>query len=100
MRKAPNARIAFKAALFYFTVAALCQTIQAQSQIPFRLVHNALIVVSVTVNGAGPFDFVLDTGADTTIVDPAIAPNPSLVSHDRVQQTTLAGVQSLSRAVL
>lgn len=79
MRKALSAQLVIKAALFYFTVAGLCQTIHAQSRVPFRLVHNALIVVSVTANGVGSFDFLFDTGADTTIVDPAIAPKLSLV---------------------
>lgn len=89
-----------KIALFYFTAVALCQPIHAQSPIPFRLVHNTLIVVSVTANGVGPFDFVLDTGADTTIVDPAIAAQLSLKSLNRVQQTTLASVQSVASATL
>jgi hypothetical protein len=100
MQKAPSARLVSKAALFYFTVAGFCHTIHAQSRIPFRLVHNARMVVSVTANGVGPFDFVLDTGTDTTIVDPAIAPKLSLVYLDRVQQTTLASAQSVSRSAL
>jgi predicted aspartyl protease len=100
MKKASHAGLAIKIALFYFTTAAFCHTIQAQSQIPFRLVQGTLIVLSVTANDSGPFDFVLDTGADTTILDPSVASQLSLVSLDRVQQTTLASVQSLSRGSL
>lgn len=40
---------------------------------PFRLVPNPLIIVCVTANEAGPFDFVFDTSADITIGDPSIA---------------------------
>lgn len=37
--------------------------------VPLRHVQGALIVVTVAVNGAGPFDFLVDTGAQTTTVD-------------------------------
>jgi Aspartyl protease len=39
----------------------------------FKLAANALIVLPVKVNGAGPFDFVLDTGTSETVVDNALA---------------------------
>jgi hypothetical protein len=42
------------------------------SEVPFRVVA-AHAVVSVTVNGAGPFDFILDNGCETSVVDPEIA---------------------------
>jgi predicted aspartyl protease len=35
--------------------------------------NDAALVVSVHINGEGPFDFVLDTGATLTCVTPAIA---------------------------
>jgi predicted aspartyl protease len=41
--------------------------------VPLRVVQGALIVVSATVNGAGPFDFMVDTGAQITTVDEALA---------------------------
>jgi predicted aspartyl protease len=46
--------------------------------------------------GEGPFDFILDTGADTTVVDSSLASKLSLASLNRVQQTTLAGAQALA----
>jgi predicted aspartyl protease len=97
MKNTPYAGLAIRVALFYFTVAGVCQNIQAQSEVHFRLVHDTLIVASLMAGEEGPFEFVLDTGADTTIVDPSIAPKLSLVPLDRVQQTTLAGVQTLTR---
>jgi|GEM_PF-1739795 len=42
------------------------------SEVPFRLAAGHAIV-SVKVNGAGPFDFILDNGCVTSIVDPEIA---------------------------
>jgi predicted aspartyl protease len=43
--------------------------------IPFRLAGGAqpLAVVPVTLNGAGPFEFVLDTGAATPVLRPELA---------------------------
>lgn len=37
------------------------------ARIPFEL-HRNKIVIPVTLNGAGPFDFILDTGAPVTIL--------------------------------
>jgi predicted aspartyl protease len=96
MKNARWAGFAIRVALLYFTLAGVCQSMEAQSEIRFRLVHDAIIVVSLTADEQGPFDFVLDTGADTTIVDPALAHKLSLVSLAPVQETTLAGVQTLT----
>lgn len=98
MRKATLARLAVRAAVFYFTFGATGHSIQAQSEIRFRLVHGSLVVVSLTANDRGPFDFILDTGADTTVVDGWLANTLSLVSAGSLQQTTLAGVQTLTRS--
>ena len=96
MKNSRCAGFAIRVALLYFTLADVCQSMEAQSEIRFRLVHDAIVVVSLTADGQGPFDFVLDTGADTTIVDPVLAHKLSLVCLAPVQQTTLAGVQTLT----
>jgi predicted aspartyl protease len=85
--------LAAKIALFYCTLAGFCQSIHAQTDMQFRLVRNTVIVVRMMAGGEGPFDFVLDTGADTTIVDPSLADKLSLSSLTRIHQTTLAGNQ-------
>ena len=38
-----------------------------------RLVAGALVVIPVTVNHQGPFDFMVDTGSQVTVVDPSLA---------------------------
>ena len=38
-----------------------------------RLIENVQIVVPVTINHSGPYDFLVDTGAQITTVDPALA---------------------------
>ncbi len=43
------------------------------ASVPFRLVNRYQIVLPVLINHAGPYDFLLDTGTDTTIVGPSLA---------------------------
>lgn len=47
----------------------------ARGELPFELAgpSGAAIIVPVTINGQGPFDFVLDTGATVTCIDQALA---------------------------
>lgn len=47
--------------------------------------HEAAVVVPVTLNGAGPFRFVLDTGATITCVDQALADSLGLPEQEGVQ---------------
>jgi hypothetical protein len=58
------------------------------SEVPFRVVAGHAIV-SVTVNGAGPFDFILDNGCETSMVDPEIAQR---LTMPVVGQATLVSV--------
>jgi hypothetical protein len=43
------------------------------NSLPLRLVQRSQIVVSITINHTGPYDFLVDTGAQVTTVDPALA---------------------------
>jgi hypothetical protein len=86
-------------ALFYFSIAVTLPA-HAQRQAPFRLVQDTFAVVSLQINGLGPFDFILDTGTDTTIVDPALYSQLSLVPVDRTVLTTPAGKRVLLRSSL
>ena len=43
------------------------------NSVRLRLIQNAQIIVPVTINQTGPYDFLLDTGAEITTVDPALA---------------------------
>jgi len=46
---------------------------QANETIKFKLRDGYLIIVETTVNGAGPFSFLLDTGTTRTVIDPSLA---------------------------
>ena len=59
-----------------------------------RLVQSSLIVVPVEINHSGPYDFVVDTGAQVTTVEPTLAAELSL----KVQGTTgVGGVATYAR---
>jgi hypothetical protein len=52
--------------------------------VPVRVLHGqdhtVLVLVPVTVNGRGPYDFVLDTGASVSLIDQALAQRLGLAS--------------------
>jgi Aspartyl protease len=68
-----------------------------------RLVQGVLVVIPVKINNAGPFDFMVDTGTQVTVVDPWLAselnlkPQGSvgLVSVANYVQASVAEVDSL-----
>jgi hypothetical protein len=67
--------------LVYVTLATVTlPALQAESHCPAgiasvtpRFVQRALIVIPVRVNQKGPFDFMVDTGSQVTVVDPSLA---------------------------
>jgi hypothetical protein len=69
MKNTPYAKLAIKLAVCYFIIGGVCQSIQAQSEIRFRRVRDTPIGVPLMAGNDGPSDVILDTGADTTIVD-------------------------------
>ncbi|HEV7499986.1 MAG TPA: aspartyl protease family protein, partial [Vicinamibacteria bacterium] len=59
--------------------------------IPVRVVRDRFVIVPVTVNGSGPYPFLLDTGSSTSIVAPALAARLLLASAgSTLQQTATA----------
>lgn len=43
------------------------------ASLPFQLVNRHKIVVAVSINHSGPYNFLLDTGTQITMVDPSLA---------------------------
>jgi len=43
------------------------------ASVPLRHVNRYQMIVTVRVNHSGPYDFLLDTGAQITVVDPSLA---------------------------
>jgi predicted aspartyl protease len=72
----------------------------ADPRVRFKLVEKYLIVVPLTVNGQGPFEFLLDTGTNTSIIERSVAQHLRLRPHDRIELMTVSGPQVLPRARL
>jgi aspartyl protease len=72
-------------------------------RIPARLVGGGrFMVVPVSVDGTGPYPFLLDTGSTCTMVDPALAERLRLPRAGRIDQETVTGSRAsdLLRATL
>ena len=73
-------------------IPALTLSIHAEAHCPGsittltpRIVAGALLVIPVKINGVGPFDFMVDTGSQITVIDPALAAqlNLNIPRHGR-----------------
>jgi aspartyl protease len=66
----------YNALTVVLAAAALCTTAggtdENASTVHFKLRADSLIALPVMVNGAGPFEFLLDTGTTETVVDSAL----------------------------
>lgn len=82
-------------------------TLRAESHCPAgiasvtpRFVQRALIVIPVRINQAGPFDFMVDTGTQVTVVDPLLASELHLKPQGTVGLLTVASHVQASLTVL
>jgi hypothetical protein len=65
-----------------------------------RLVAGALLVIPVKINQAGPFDFMVDTGSQLNVIDPALAAQLNLKYQGTVGLVATAARSQASVAVL
>jgi hypothetical protein len=78
-------------ALVSFCLSSLPSGIgQEPFQVKFRVAKD-MIVVPVTINGAGPFDFLVDTGSTDTIIDRKLAEELHLPSAGTMILETAEG---------
>ena len=64
--------------------------------LPFRLGNRHQMIVAVSVNHSGPYDFLLDTGMQVTAVDPSLAAGLHLESQGAVVVAGAGSRQSAS----
>jgi hypothetical protein len=77
------------------------QAPQATNNIlPVRTLRGYLMIVAVSINDCGPFDFLVDTGTNTTLLDPRLAAELALKPKDRLQLASLANSASVPRYFL
>jgi predicted aspartyl protease len=62
-----------------------------------RTISGYLMVVSVFINDRGPFDFLIDTGTNTTLIDPQLATELGLQPKDRPKLASLASATDVPR---
>lgn len=66
------------------------------SSLTFKLLNNYMIVLPVTINGQGPFDFLFDSATTTTVIDPEVARLLTLPSlNNNTPLITIAGNRDL-----
>ena len=51
------------------------------ASLPFHIVNRHQIIVAVSVNYSGPYNFLLDTGAEMTTIDPSLAAELQLTTR-------------------
>ncbi|HKV92596.1 MAG TPA: retropepsin-like aspartic protease [Candidatus Angelobacter sp.] len=81
-------------------ITAQCQTSTDNSILPARTLHGYLMVVRVNINAHGPFDFLVDTGTNTTLLDPKLAAELGLQPRDRIQLASLSHSAGVPRYFL
>jgi Aspartyl protease len=72
----------------------------AKFPVRFRTVNGYLVVVPVHINGRGPFDFLVDTGTNTTLFEVELAAELKLEPVGRELLTTLTGSETVPRYAL
>jgi hypothetical protein len=70
------------------------------ASLPFRLVNRHKIVLAVSINHSGPYNFLLDTGTQVTMVDPTLATELHLETQGAAVVAGAGSSQSASFAQL
>lgn len=90
-------------------LAHLCllPLLQAKSQCPGsaaslipRFVRGALIIVPIRINQSGPYDFLVDTGTQITVMDPSLALELGLKPQGTVGLVSVSSYAQASITVL
>ena len=89
--------------LVFVMLATIAPLLQAEPRCPGsitgvtpRFVQRALIVIPVKINQSGPFDFIVDTGSQVTVIDPPLAAELDLKPQGRVGLVSVASYAQAS----
>jgi predicted aspartyl protease len=89
--------------LFYCVTSAAAISASPDSEnttLAVRTLQGYLMVVSVSINEHGPFDFLVDTGTNTTLIEPELAAELGLKPKDKLQLASLASATQVPRYYL
>ena len=70
------------------------------ASVPFHFVNRHLMVLAVSINHTGPYDFLLDSGTQITMIDPSLAAALHLETQGAAVVTGVGSGQSASYAQL
>ena len=93
--------------LFAFTFVIATDSSRAVARCPAgvanlnpRLVAGAWVVIPVKVNQSGPYDFLVDTGAQITVIDPALASGLGIKLQGTARLVSVSDVSPASIGIL
>jgi hypothetical protein len=97
----------FKGFASFVLAATIVSTLSAETHcpgnvasVPFQLVNRHQIIVAVSVNHSGPYNFLLDTGTQMTMVDPTLAAKLHLATQGEAVVASVGTHASASFAQL
>jgi hypothetical protein len=97
----------FKGFASFVLAATIVSTLSAETHcpgnvasVPFQLVNRHQIIVAVSVNHSGPYNFLLDTGTQMTMVDPSLATQLHLATQGEAVVASVGVHSSASFAQL
>jgi aspartyl protease len=68
--------------------------------VPVRLLRGYLMIAQVSIDDRGPYEFLVDTGSNTTLLDPSLAAELGLHAKDKLQLASLADAADVPRYFL
>ena len=83
-----------------FATASAATPDSTSNVVSVRLLRGYLMIAEVHINDRGPFDFLVDTGSNTTLLDPSLAAELSLQAKDKLQLSSLASAAGVPRYFL
>ncbi|HTC94261.1 MAG TPA: pepsin/retropepsin-like aspartic protease family protein [Terriglobales bacterium] len=86
------------AVLFLWPMLWCAPVLAAADAVPLRVIHQ-LPIVSACINGQGPYEFLLDTGTESTLVDQSLTEELQLNIVDRLQLISANGMHPVGRAI-
>jgi len=77
------------------TLGLLLTQLAAAEDVGFRFAQKRFVVVPILVDGQGPYDFLLDTGSTTSVVDKKLAKKLGLKPLQRTVIRTASGTEQV-----
>jgi predicted aspartyl protease len=78
--------------------ALVCTPLLGTEEVGFRLAQKHFVILGVLVNGQGPYDFLLDTGSTTSLLDRNVARDLGLQPLGETAIRTATGVERVAIA--